>query len=66
MEEHNVIGGLGSAVAEVLGRNGVSTRLGIVALPDEDLEVGVPADLLAHYGITAEGVTRQALALLSR
>lgn len=66
VEEHNVIGGLGSAVAEVLGRHGVATRLGVVALPDEDLEVGVPADLLAHYGITPEGVTRQALALLSR
>lgn len=66
VEEHNVIGGLGSAVAEILGRHGASARLGFVALPDEDLEVGVPADLLAHYGITAEGVTRQALALLSR
>ena len=66
VEEHNVVGGLGSAVAEVLGRNGVATRLGVVALPDEDLEVGVPADLLTHYGITVEGVTRKALALLSR
>lgn len=66
VEEHNVIGGLGSAVAEVLGRHGVTTRLGVVALPDEDLEVGVPADLLAHYGITTEGVTREALRLLSR
>lgn len=66
IEEHNVVGGLGAAVAEVLGRCGVAAPLGIVALPDEDLEVGVPADLLAHYGITTEGVTRQALALLSR
>lgn len=65
VEEHSVVGGLGAAVAEVLGRHGVAAPLGIVALPDEELEVGVPADLLAHYGITAEGVTQQALALLS-
>ena len=57
VEEHNVVGGLGSA-AEVLGRHGLATRLGMVALPDEDLEVGVPAELLDHYGITIEGVTR--------
>lgn len=66
VEEHNVVGGLGSAVAEVLGRNGLATRLGIVALPDEDLEVGVPAELLDHYGITIEGVTTQALTLIRR
>lgn len=64
VEEHNVVGGLGAGVAEVLGRNGVAVPLGIVALPDEDLEVGVPAELLAHYGITPEGVLEQALSLL--
>lgn len=66
VEEHSEVGGLGAGVAEVLGRNGVAVPLGIVALPDTDLEVGVPADLLAHYGITAEGVTARALDLLGR
>lgn len=64
VEEHNVVGGLGSAVAEVLGRHGAATPLGVVALPDEDLEVGVPAELLAHYGLTVEGVTARALSLV--
>lgn len=66
VEEHNEVGGLGAAVAEVIGRGGIPTRLGMVALPDKDLEVGVPADLLAHYGITVAGVTERALALLER
>ncbi|MDG3008945.1 transketolase [Rhodococcus sp. D2-41] len=66
VEEHNVVGGLGSAVAEVLGRHRVAIPFASVALPDEDLEVGVPADLLSHYGITPEGVAREALSLLSR
>lgn len=64
VEEHNVVGGLGSAVAEVLGRHRAATPLGVVALPDEDLEVGVPAELLAHYGLTVEGVTARALSLV--
>ena len=73
VEEHSIVGGLGAAVAEILGRNsteltadrgGEPVRMGSVALPDEDLEVGVPAELLAHYGITPRGVTRAALSLL--
>ncbi|WP_137722837.1 transketolase family protein [Prescottella subtropica] len=66
VEEHSVIGGLGAAVAEVLGRHGIAAKFASVALPDEDLEVGVPADLLAHYGISVEGVVAKAVDLLSR
>ncbi|KQZ74954.1 transketolase family protein [Nocardioides sp. Root151] len=65
VEEHSEVGGLGAAVAEVLGRNGVATRFGSVALPDADLEVGVPAELLEVYGITVEGVARTARDLLA-
>ena len=42
VEEHTVVGGLGSLVAEAIARAGLSVRLGQVALPDQDLEVGVP------------------------
>ncbi|WP_182347139.1 transketolase family protein [Tomitella gaofuii] len=75
VEEHNIVGGLGSAVAEVLGRHageltaargGSSVRVASVALPDEDLEVGVPTDLLEHYGITSAAVASAATELLGR
>jgi transketolase len=64
VEEHSVVGGLGAAVAEVLARRGLSTRLGVLALPDEDLEVGVPAALLERYGLTGHGVAQRVRALL--
>lgn len=65
VEEHNVIGGLGSAVAEVLvecervpfARHGVH---------DEFAPVGPPAALYAHYGLDADGIAARAKALLGR
>ncbi|HTX00038.1 MAG TPA: transketolase C-terminal domain-containing protein [Acidimicrobiales bacterium] len=59
VEEHHVHGGLGTLVAEVLGRHGISARLDVLALPDEDLEVGVPAALLERYGLTGRGVAER-------
>ncbi len=59
VEEHNVIGGLGSAVAEVLAETDFSTakrfrRLGIPdVFPDQ---YGSQASLLKRYNITAENI----------
>src|SRR5829696_5704933 len=66
VEEHKPIGGLGSAVGEVLLRNRVPVEGDVMALPDEDLLVGVPRALLKHYGITADGVVERARALMAR
>ena len=66
VEEHSVVGGLGTIVAEAIARAGLSVQLDQVALPDEDLEVGVPADLYEFYGLTAANVTKRALALARR
>lgn len=65
VEEHNVVGGLGAAVAEVLGRHGVRVRLFTHALPDSDLEVGLPAYLWERYGLTPEGVAARVRQLLA-
>ncbi|MBX5437323.1 MAG: hypothetical protein IRZ33_08900 [Alicyclobacillaceae bacterium] len=65
VEEHNVLGGLGTMVAETLARHRLSVPLGMVALPDEDLEVGVPAYLLNRYGITPDGVVAKVREVLS-
>lgn len=66
VEDHSVIGGLTSIVAETLGRHGVSARLADAALPDSDLEVGVPAELYEHYGLTVPAVAARAAALTGR
>ncbi|VXD04455.1 Transketolase, C-terminal section [Pseudomonas sp. 9AZ] len=64
VEEHGVIGGLGSAVAEVIARNGIATRLQLHGLPDTRLAVGKPAQLYSHYGLTIEGVIERMRGLL--
>lgn len=67
VEDHNVVGGLFSIVTETLGRHGadgVSARVAAVALPDEDLEVGAPAELYDHYGINVAGVVDAAKGLV--
>jgi transketolase len=63
VEEHNVIGGLGSAVAEILvdcarvpfRRHGIE---------DEFAPVGPPAGLYAHYKLDADGIAGTASAML--
>ena len=66
IEEHSVVGGLGSIVAETVGRAGLAVRLAQVALPDQDLEVGVPAELYEYYGLTVAGVVDHARKLVKR
>jgi transketolase len=60
VEDHSVVGGLGSIVAETVARHRLSADLGQVALPAVDLEVGVPAELYEHYGLTVAGVAAKA------
>ena len=49
-EEHQIAGGLGSAVAEVLGQN-YPCPMEMVGVKDSFGESGSPAQLLAHYGL---------------
>lgn len=59
-EEHSVIGGLGSAVAEVLSTN-KPTKMVMVGVNDTFGESGKPADLLTKYGMTAENIAKHVL-----
>lgn len=69
IEEHTIIGGLGSAVAETLAEADFNTpkrfkRIGIPdVFPDK---YGSQATLLARYGITAEGAVAEVRKLLGR
>jgi transketolase len=58
-EEHSVIGGLGSAVAEVLGEE-YPVPLERVGIRDTFGQSGKPAELLEHYGLTAAHIVRTA------
>ena len=54
-EEHSIIGGLGSAVAETLAE-ACPTPLIRVGLQDTFGESGKPAELLQKYRLTAEDI----------
>jgi transketolase len=59
VEEHSVIGGLGSALAELIAEAGLSgvKRFRRIGLPDVfPDQYGSQASLLAHYEITAEKI----------
>jgi len=62
-EEHNIIGGLGSAVAEVLAEN-CPTKMARVGIEDIFGQSGTPAELLEFYGLTAENIAQKAKNLL--
>lgn len=57
-EEHNVIGGLGAAVAEVLATSGSGTALKRIGFPNEYSLLGPPTHLYRHYGLDAEGIAK--------
>lgn len=66
VEEHNVLGGLGGAVAEVLAEAGAGARLHRHGIPDEYSLIGPPTHLYRHYRLDAEGIEREAETALAR
>lgn len=58
-EEHNIIGGLGGAVAEVLAECNCKAAFGRVGLRDTHAESGAYEQLLKKYGLDAEAVARK-------
>lgn len=60
VEEHNVVGGFGSAVAEVLAECGENTKLHRIGINDfYCIKVGSQAYLREQVGINAEGITNK-------
>ncbi len=55
VEEHNIVGGLGSAVAEVIAEEAPAKLLRI-GIEDKFGKSGTPAALLDDYGLTAEKI----------
>ena len=64
-EEHSIIGGLGSAVAEVLSEN-CPTILYRIGVEDQFGRSGKANDVLACFGLTAENIVQKAKELLER
>jgi transketolase len=66
VEEHNVLGGLGGAVAEVLAEAGSATPLHRHGIRDTYVAVGPPTHLYRHYRLDAEGIRQEAREFVDR
>lgn len=64
-EEHNIYGGLGSAVAEVLVEN-CPVPMARVGVEDKFGESGLPDQLLEKYGLTAANIAEKAKAVIAK
>jgi 1-deoxy-D-xylulose-5-phosphate synthase len=66
VEEHQVMGGAGSAVCETLAGMGLAKKVLLLGLPDRFVEHGDPAKLLASVGLDAEGIRKSITAFAER
>ncbi len=64
LENHTVIGGLFSAVADAAVRRGLGTRIVPIALPDEFLDAGALPTLHDRYGLSKDRIVERVLAEL--
>ncbi|MBF0100388.1 MAG: transketolase family protein [Desulfobacterales bacterium] len=56
VEEHNTIGGLGSAVGDVIAASGKGCAFIKVGIPDCFSEIGYPEDLYNYYQLDTDGI----------
>ncbi|HZJ83496.1 MAG TPA: transketolase C-terminal domain-containing protein [Clostridia bacterium] len=66
VEDHNVIGGLGSAVAEVVVKSGKACAFETLGIPDTYSIIGLHEDLMAHYKIDKNGIMEAVRNLMGR
>lgn len=64
-EEHNIIGGLASAVAEVVVRN-LPVPMEFIGVTDRFGQSGTPAELFVEYGLTTEDISNALLKVIAR
>ena len=62
-EEHSIIGGLGSAVAEVTAKN-APAKIRMIGIQDRFGQSGKPDQLMAEYNLTADDIVKACKELL--
>jgi 1-deoxy-D-xylulose-5-phosphate synthase len=65
VEEHQLMGGAGSAVCEALAALGIERRVLLLGLPDRFIDHGDPAKLLASVGLDRDGIVKSVRALIA-
>jgi len=65
LEEHSIIGGLGSAVSEILAENKCSCGFKRMGIQDIFCESGEPNELFAKYGLSTNHIVKTTKKLLA-
>lgn len=65
VEEHQVQGGLGSAIAELLAKS-TPLSMEMVGMQDSFGQSGTPAELIEHYGMGVQGIIAAVKKVVSR
>ena len=64
-EDHSVIGGLGSAVAEILSEE-CPTRMKMVGVRDKFGESGSPEEIMNKMGLTSDNIVQRVIELVQK
>lgn len=66
MENHSIVGGLGSAVAELMAENGMGVPLKRIGLKDTYAHGASQKYLMTEYGLDAQSLVEVVETLLSK
>ena len=66
VEDHNIIGGLGSAVSEVVASSGKACAFERLGIPDTFSPIGWHEDLMSHFGIDTNGIIAKVREMMGR
>ena len=65
VEDHNIIGGLGSAVAETVTEFGKACVMRKLGVPDTFSIIGLHEDLMSEYGYDSNGIVKTAREIMN-
>jgi transketolase len=65
VEDHTIIGGLGSAVAEIIADEGLDAKLNRIGLNDIFPESGMPSELYDKYGLSSQKIRERILSVIN-
>jgi len=65
-EDHNIYGGLGSAVAEVIAESGLACAFLRVGIPDTYTIIGYPEDIMNYYKLDTDGIVERVCQIMGR
>ena len=65
-EEHNILGGLGDAVASVIAASGKGCAFEKMGIKDTFAAVGYPEDLYSYYKLDADGIIEKVREIMGK